>query len=44
MNLYTLGEKKYALYAIIPGNDTSFGFLVSLLYAQAFRALYYSVN
>ena len=44
MDLYTLGEKKVALYAVIPDNDNSFNFLVSLLYAQAFQALYYSAD
>ena len=44
MNLYTLGEKKVALYAVIPDNDSTFNFLVSLLYAQAFQALYYSAD
>ena len=44
MDLYTLGEKKCALYAVIPDNDTTFNFLVSLLYAQAFQALYYSAD
>ena len=44
MDLYTLGEKKVALYAVIPDNDQTFNFLVSLLYAQAFQALYYSAD
>ena len=44
MDLYTLGEQKCALYAVIPDNDNSFNFLVSLLYAQAFQALYYSAD
>ena len=44
MDLYTLGEKKVALYAVIPDNDDTFNFLVSLLYAQAFQALYYSAD
>ena len=44
MDLYTLGEKKCALYAVIPDNDNSLNFLVSLLYAQAFQALYYSAD
>ena len=44
MDLYTLGEKKVALYAVIPDNDSTFNFLVSLLYAQAFQALYYSAD
>ena len=33
MDLYTLGEKKVALYAVIPDNDNTFNFLVSLLYS-----------
>ena len=44
MDLYTLGETKCALYAVIPDNDTTFNFLVSLLYAQAFQILYYSAD
>ena len=44
MDLYTLGEQKVALYAVIPDNDTSLHFLVSLLYSQAFQTLYYSAD
>ena len=44
MDLYILGEKKVALYAVIPDNDNTLNFLVSLLYAQAFQALYYSAD
>lgn len=44
MDLYTLGEKKAVLYAVIPDNDTSLHFLVSLLYSQAFQTLYYSAD
>ena len=44
MDLYTLGEKKVALYAVIPDNDNTLNFLVSLLYAQAFQVLYYSAD
>ena len=44
MDLYTLGEKKVALYAVIPDNDNTFNFLVSLLYAQACQALYCSAD
>ena len=44
MDLYTLGEKKCALYAVIPDNDTTFNFLVSLLYSQIFQALYYCAD
>lgn len=44
MDLYTLGEKKCALYAVIPDNDNTFNFLVSMLYSQAFQTLYYSAD
>ena len=33
-DLATLGEKKVALFALIPDNDSSFNFLVSILYTQ----------
>ena len=32
MELASMGEKKIALFALIPDNDTSFNFLVSILY------------
>lgn len=44
MDLYTLGENKCALFAVIPDNDNTFSFLVSLLYSQAFQTLYYSAD
>lgn len=44
MDLYTLGEQKCALFAVIPDNDDTFSFLVSLLYSQAFQTLYYSAD
>ena len=44
MDLYTLGEKKCALYAVIPDNDTTYSFLVSLLYSQVFQTLYYCAD
>ncbi len=44
MELSTLGEKKTALFAIIPDNDTSFNFLVSILYTQLFQQLFYTAD
>ncbi len=41
LNLSELGEKKIALFALIPDNDTSFNFLVSILYTQLFQQLFY---
>ncbi len=41
LDLQSLGEKKVALFALIPDNDTSFNFLVSILYTQIFQQLFY---
>ena len=41
LDLASLGEKKVALFALIPDNDTSFNFLVSILYTQLFQQLFY---
>ena len=41
LDLTSLGEKKVALFALIPDNDTSFNFLVSILYTQLFQQLFY---
>ena len=40
MDLPSLGEKKVALFAQIPDNDSSFNFLVSVLYTQLFQQLF----
>ena len=39
MDLWSVGEKLTAIYAVIPDNDISFNFLVSLLYFQLFQTL-----
>ncbi len=44
MDLFSLGEDKAALFAVIPDNHATFNFLVSLLYQQAFICLYYSAD
>ena len=44
LELSTLGEKKTALFALIPDNDTSFNFLVSILYTQLFQQLFYTAD
>ncbi|NME45582.1 type IV secretory system conjugative DNA transfer family protein, partial [Faecalicoccus pleomorphus] len=41
LDLASIGEKKVALFAIIPDNDTSFNFLVSILYTQLFQQLFW---
>ena len=40
MELRSIGKRKTAVFAIIPDNDTSFNFLVSILYTQLFQMLF----
>ncbi len=44
MHIKNLGEEKTALFAIIPDNDTSFNYLVGMLYTQIFIELYYQAD
>lgn len=44
MVLWSLGEKKTAVFAVIPDNDGSFNFLVGLLYTRLFQQLYYQAD
>lgn len=44
LELDKIGERKTALFAIIPDNDTSFNFLVSVLYTQLFQQLFYTAD
>lgn len=44
LELGTLGEKKVALFALVPDNDSSFNFLISILYTQLFQQLFYSAD
>ena len=44
LDLPSLGEKKVALFALIPDNDSSFNFLVSILYTQLFQQLFYAAD
>ena len=44
MDLWSVGEKLTAIYAVIPDNDISLNFLVSMLYFQLFQTLYYSAD
>jgi len=41
LDLPSMGEKKVALFALIPDNDSSFNFLVSILYTQLFQQLFF---
>lgn len=44
LDIGTLGERKRAIFCVIPDNDNSFNYLVGMLYTQAFQALYYSAD
>ncbi len=44
MELWSLGEKKTAIFAVIPDNDSSFNFIVGMLYTQLFQQLYYQAD
>ena len=44
MDLGQIGEKKTAVFAIIPDNDSSFNFIVGMLYTQLFQQLYYQAD
>lgn len=40
MEFERIGEQKTALFAVIPDNDSSFNFIVGMLYTQLFQTLY----
>ena len=44
MNLNSIGEKKTAVFAVIPESDSSFNFVVGMLYTQLFQQLYYQAD
>ena len=44
MELEMLGEEKRAIFAVIPDNDSSFNFIVGMLYTQLFQQLYYRAD
>ncbi len=44
LELGQLGERKKAIFCVIPDNDNSFNYLVGMLYTQAFQELYYKAD
>lgn len=44
LELSELGERKTAIFAVIPDNDSSFNFIVGMLYTQLFQQLYYQAD
>jgi type IV secretion system protein VirD4 len=41
MDFPSLGERKVALFALIPDNDSSLNFIIGMLYTQLFQEMYY---
>ncbi|MCC2240503.1 type IV secretory system conjugative DNA transfer family protein [Fusicatenibacter sp. CLA-AA-H213] len=41
LDLYSIGEKKIALFCCIPDADTSMNYLVGMIYSNLFQTLYY---
>ena len=41
LELDLVGERKTAIFAVIPDNDSTFNFLIGMLYTQLFQMLYY---
>ena len=44
LDIGSLGERKRAIFCVIPDNDNSFNYLVGMLYTQAFQALYFNAD
>lgn len=44
LELWSIGEKKTVIFAVIPDNDSSFNFIVGMLYTQLFQQLYYQAD
>ncbi|PWM68366.1 MAG: conjugal transfer protein TraG [Clostridiales bacterium] len=44
LDIGSLGDRKRAIFCVIPDNDNSFNYLVGMLYTQAFQALYYNAD
>ena len=41
LDIPSLGERKTALFAIIPDNDSSLNFIIGMMYSSIFQELYY---
>lgn len=44
LSISTLSNKKRVIFAVIPDNDTSFNFIVGMLYTQIFQELYFMAD
>ena len=44
LELHLLGERKQTVFCVIPDNDSTFSFLVGMLYTCTFQSLYYRAD
>lgn len=44
MEISLMGERKQAVFAVIPDSDSTFNYLVGMLYTCAFQSLYYQAD
>ncbi|WP_368390373.1 VirD4-like conjugal transfer protein, CD1115 family [Thomasclavelia ramosa] len=44
LELNLVGERKTAIFCVIPDNDSTFNFLIGMLYTQLFQMLYYQAD
>ena len=44
LELDLVGERKTAIFAVIPDNDSTFNFLIGMLYTKLFKMLYYQAD
>lgn len=44
LDLFSMGERKVALFCCIPDADTSLNYLVGMIYSQLFQTLYYMAD
>ena len=44
LDIPALGERKTALFAVIPDNDSSLNFIIGMMYSSIFQELYYAAD
>ena len=44
MDIANLAKRKTAIFAVVPDNDSSFNYLVGMLYTQVFQEMYYQAD
>jgi type IV secretion system protein VirD4 len=44
MDIANLARKKTAIFAVVPDNDSSFNYIIGMLYTQVFQEMYYQAD